>query len=184
MRIYVIGGKAKSGKNTLGEIIKDELKEYGYRPCTLRITEPLYGYAKNHFEWDESRDEKPREFLQKLGIEIIKEKLGKKDFLLNRLFEDIEILSNFFDAFIITDARLKNEFTDIKKRYSNAVTIKLERNNYKNNLTEEEKKHITETDIDNYLDFDFIIENKNIKDLKSSAKKIVENIEQNRGGVL
>lgn len=184
MRIYVIGGKAKSGKNTLGELIKEELKEYGYRPCILRITEPLYAYARNHFEWNEEQDEKPREFLQKMGIEIIKEKLGKKDFLLNRLYEDIEILSNFFDAFIITDARLKNEFNDIKNRYSEVVTIKLERNNYKDKLTDEEKNHITEKDLDNYTNFDYIINNKSLNDLKIQAKEIVSKTEQNKGGVL
>jgi len=41
--------------------------------------------------------------------ELIKNKLGKKTFLLDRTKEDIEILSNFFDTFIITDMRLKDE---------------------------------------------------------------------------
>ena len=100
MKIYVIGGKAKSGKNTFGEYLREELKEYSYKPCVMHITEPLYGYARNYFEWNGNDRDKPREFLQKMGIEIIKEKMGKKDFLLNRLYEDIEILSNFFDTFI------------------------------------------------------------------------------------
>ena len=29
MKIYVIGGKAKSGKNTFGEYLREELKDYG-----------------------------------------------------------------------------------------------------------------------------------------------------------
>lgn len=172
MRIYVIGGKAKSGKNTFGELLKEELKEYGYKPCTMRITEPLYNYASRYFEWDEQKDEKPREFLQKMGIEIIKEKLGKKDFLLKRLFEDIEILNNFFDTFIITDARLINEFDNIKQKYGDVITIKLERKQ-NNNLTEEEKMHITEQEIDKYDNFDYIIKNENIDDLKKKAIEIV-----------
>ena len=71
----------------------------------MQITSPLYHYAEDYFEWDSRQDEKPREFLQKFGIEILKEKLHKDTFLINRLEEDIEILSNFFDCFIITDAR-------------------------------------------------------------------------------
>lgn len=177
MKIYVIGGKAKSGKNTFGNYLKEQLKDYGYKPCIIHITEPLYGYAKNYFEYDEYKDEKPREFLQKMGIEIIKEKLGKPDFLLNRLFEDIEILSNFFDTFIITDARLIHEFEEIKNKYSETITIKLERNNYNDNLTNEEKNHITEQEVDKYKEYDYIIENKGLDVLKIDALEIIKNEE-------
>ena len=52
MKIYIIGGKAKSGKNTFGEMLRDNLKEYGYKPCVMQITEPLYSYARNYFEYD------------------------------------------------------------------------------------------------------------------------------------
>ena len=82
MKIYVIGGKAKSGKNTFGEYLREELKEYSYKPCVMHITEPLYGYARNYFEWNGNDRDKPREFLQKMGIEIIKEKMYQKSYLI------------------------------------------------------------------------------------------------------
>lgn len=181
MKIFVIGGKAKSGKNTFGEYLREQLKDYGYKPCVMHLTEPLYSYARNYFEWNGNDQDKPREFLQKVGIEIIKEKLGKKDFLLNHLYEDIEILSNFFDAFIITDARLIYEFESIKKKYTDVVTIKLERYNYNDELTDEERNHITEKEIANYEDFDYIIVNRGLNDLKNSALEVVRN-EENYGG--
>ena len=181
MKIFVIGGKAKCGKSTFGNYLREELKDYGYKPCVMHITEPLYSYARNYFEWDGNENEKPREFLQKMGIEIIKEKMGKKDFLLNRLYEDIEILSNFFDAFIITDARLIDEFKNIKEKYDDVVTIKLERENYDDNLTSEEKEHITENEIDKYDDFDYIIKNRGLEDLENASIEIVRN-EENYGG--
>lgn len=184
MRIFVIGGKARTGKNTLGDYLREELKDYGYKPCVMHITSPLYSYAKDYFEWDGNDNTKPREFLQKMGIEIIGQKLEKKDFLLNRLYEDIEILSEFFDTFIITDARLIKEFEDIKKKYSDVVTIKLERLNNNNQLTEEEKKHITETELDDYNDFDYIIENKGLKTLKIQALEIIRNEEMDKGGIV
>lgn len=177
MKIFIIGGCAQSGKSTFGNLLKEELKDYGYKPCVMQITNPLYSYAENYFNYDPNRDQKPREFLQKMGIEIIKEKLGKKDFLLNRLYEDIEILSNFFDAFIITDARLINEFLSIKARYDDVVSIKLIRKNYDNKLTEEEKEHITEKEISLYNDFDYIIENKGLDSLREEALEIIHNTE-------
>ncbi len=177
MKIFVIGGKAKSGKNTLGEYLREELKDYGYKPCVMHITSPLYSYAKNYFDWNGNEDEKPREFLQKMGIEIIRDKMGKKNFLLNRLYEDIDILKNFFDTFIIVDARLIDEIENIKSKYEDVVTIKLERKNYDDNLTEEEAKHITEKEIENYTNFDYIITNNNLQDLKTKVLEIIRNEE-------
>ncbi len=177
MKIFVIGGRAKSGKNTFGEMLREELKDYGYRPCVMHITEPLYSYARTYFDWNGNEDEKPREFLQKMGIEIIRDKLGKKEFLLNRLYEDIEILSNFFDAFIITDARMINEFESIKQKYEDVITIKLERKDYDNQLTEEEAEHITEKEVDAYDDYDYVIQNRSLGDLKASALELVRNEE-------
>lgn len=181
MKIYVIGGKAKCGKNTFGEYLREQLKDYGYKPCVMHITEPLYSYARNYFEWNGNDQDKPREFLQKMGIEIIRDKLGKKDFLLNRLYEDIEILSNFFDTFIITDARLLNEFESIKNKYDDVVSIRLIRRNYNDELTEEEKNHITEKEILQFDEFDYIVENTGLKDMKNKALEIVRN-EENYGG--
>lgn len=177
MKIFVIGGCAGSGKSTFGNLLKEELKDYGYKPCVMQITSPLYSYAENYFNYDPNRDPKPREFLQKMGIEIIKEKLGKKDFLLNRLYEDIEILSNFFDVFIITDARLINEFLSISAKYDDVVSIKLVRKDFDNMLSEEEKNHITEKEISTYNDFDYIVYNKGIDGLKEEIVEIVHDIE-------
>ena len=177
MKVFVIGGAARSGKSTLGNLLKEELKDYGYKPCVMQITSPLYGYAENYFNYDPNRDSKPREFLQKMGIEIIKEKLGKKDFLLNRLYVDIEILSNFFDVFIITDARLITEFLSIKAKYDDVVSIKLVRKNFDNKLTEEEKNHITEKEITMYNDFDYIVYNTGLDSLKEEAMEIIHNTE-------
>lgn len=183
MKVYVIGGKAKSGKNTFGEYLREELKKYGYKPCVMHITEPLYSYARNYFEYDETKDQKPREFLQKMGIEIIKDKLQKKTFLIDRLKEDIEILSNFFDVFIITDARLKIEFEELKNTYHNVVTIKLIRENYEDFLTPEERDHITETEIDELKIFDYTIKNTNLQELQHQAEEIIQ-IEQRKEGEL
>lgn len=173
MKLYVIGGKAKNGKNTLAKFIRGELKEYGKKPCVMHLTEPLYSYARNYFEWNEHSHEKPREFLQQMGIEIIKEKLGKKTFLLDRTIEDIEILSCFFDTFIIADARLQMEFEYLKEKFDDVITIKLERDKFDDGLSESEKTHITETNLDTYNDFDYKVKNTSIVDLKKAAREIV-----------
>ena len=184
MKIVVIGGKAKSGKTTFGKYLKEHFKGYGYKPCMMHLTEPLYSYARNYFDWDGLERDKPREFLQKVGIEIIQDKMGKRDFLLNRTFEDIEILSNYFDCFIITDARLIHEFEAFKDHFDDVITIKVEREHYNNDLSEDEKKHRTEVELDSYRDFDFIILNEGLKDLDTCARDIVRIVENYEGEIL
>lgn len=179
VHIFIIGGMAGSGKTTLGEALKKEVELIGRKPCLMQFAAPLYSYAKNYFSWDGDIKHKPREFLQKFGIEMIKNKLNKPYFLVNRLCEDIEILSEFFDTFIITDARLIDEFLEMKKRYQHVTTIKVIRKNVNNGLTKKEQRHITETELMGYDDFDYIIDNFKIEEIENEVKNIIL-----RGGLI
>ena len=65
--------------------------------------------------------------------------------------EDIKVYSYFYDVIVITDARLLDEILILKENYPNSISIRVVRNNYENNLTEEEKNHLTETDLVRYI---------------------------------
>ncbi len=174
MKIFLLAGKAGSGKDLLGSYMKNKYDFIGDNTCILHITAPLYEYAKNYFSWDGNMQDKPREFLQEMGIEIIKKKLHKETFLIDRLCEDIDILKHYFSVFIITDGRLKSEFNELRKRFPDIKIIYVKRNNYDNRLTNKEKKHITETDMENYKDYDYIIENTTKEHLFEEADKIID----------
>ena len=99
--------------------------------------------------------------------------MHKDKFLINRLEEDIEILSNFFNCFIITDARFKKELTELKEKYKDVVTIKLERTNYDDELSEEERSHVTEIEVDKINNVKYLVQNNSFKDLKEYAEMII-----------
>ena len=181
MKIYLLAGKAGSGKDLMGRYMKTQYDFAGHNACILHITTPLYEYAKNYFSWNGNMNEKPREFLQEMGIEIIQNQLGKKYFLLDRLCEDVEILKNFFDVFIITDGRLLFEFEELKRRFPEIKIIHVIRENYDNHLTENEKKHVTEIEMEDYKDYDYIVRNTSKERLYSEADKIM-GIEANMEG--
>lgn len=173
MKLFLIAGKADSGKNYFGDILKEEFQKGDYKVCMLRLTEPLYNYAVKYFDWDGKEETKPRRLLQTLGIEVIKEKLGLKDFLINRLKDDIKILDNYFDVGIITDGRLIYEFEKLKEEYPTIKIIKMEREK-ENDLSLLEKNHITEKDLDNEYNYDYVIENNSKDNLKKYAKEIYQ----------
>ena len=172
VKIYILSGKAKSGKDEVSKIIT---KYYENKKCiSISYSYYLKDYIKRITGWDGSEEKKPREFLQQLGIELIKNKINDK-LLINRLIEDIEVFSYFYDVIIVTDARLEEEIKIPKQKLNNVTTIRINRNNINNNLTQDEKNHLTEIALDNYSNFDYIINNsEDIQKLEKEVLKIME----------
>jgi len=155
-KIFIISGKARSGKNEISKIIE---KYYSNnKTITISFGHYIKDYAKRVSNWDGNEETKPRELLQQLGIELIKNKINNKLFI-NRILEDIEIFSYFYDIIIISDVRLVDEIETLKENYPNSLSIRVIRNNYDNKLTEEQKNHLTEVNLDNYNNFDYILNN-------------------------
>jgi hypothetical protein len=158
-KIYLVGGKARSGKTVVGQMIKDEYEKTGKRAVVLSYAKYFKDYVKSYFGWDGSEATKPRDLLQQLGTDIIKEKLHMPLFHINRMIEDITVLSYFFDVIIVNDVRFKNEFDVPKEKFNNVIAIGIKRDNFDNGLTEAQKNHISETDLDDYRKYDYVIQN-------------------------
>lgn len=155
-KIFILSGKARSGKNEISKMIE----KYYSNKKTIIISFGHYikDYAKRISDWDGSEETKPRDLLQQLGIELVKNKINNKLFI-NRILEDIEIFSYFYDIIVVNDARLVDEIEILKQQYPNSISIRIVRNNYDNKLTLEQKNHLTEIDLDDYNDFDYVINN-------------------------
>jgi hypothetical protein len=131
-------------------------------------------YAKDYFGWDGREETKPRELLQQMGTELIREKLRKPNFHVSRTCEDIEILSEYFDYFIISDCRFYNEVYYTKAIFPlDTITIRVNRTNYISELTPEQQAHKSETELDDYGGFDYIINAENLDELYHELDKIL-----------
>lgn len=172
-KIIIIAGKARSGKNTTADIFKELYEKDNKKVIISPYTKYLKKYIEEITNQEIDENHKPREMLQQLGVEIIKEKLGKYDMFIDRQIDDIDIYSYFFDVIIIPDARFPKEIDVIKEKYKNVLTLKVI-STLQNNMTSDEQKHITETSLDSYSDdnFDYVIENNNLDDLKNKIKDI------------
>ena len=165
-KIFILSGKAKSGKNYVADIISDYYKN------SVQISYAYYlkQYVKKISDWDGKEETKPRDLLQSLGIDLIKK--IDKELLIRRVMEDIKVYSYFFDVIIVTDARLKEEI-DIPKKIFKCITIRI--NGRDNDLTINQKNHITETNLDDYK-FDYVIDNVELKKTKEEVLKILGGI--------
>lgn len=173
-KIFIVSGKARSGKNEISKIIE---RYYSNKKCiTISFGHYIKDYAKRVSDWDGKEENKPRELLQQLGIELIKNKIDNKLFI-RRILEDIEVFSYFYDIIIIDDARLIDEVETLKTKYQDSISIRILRDNYDNGLTLEQKKHLTETNLNNYNNFDYTINNTgNEKELTQKIENILKEV--------
>lgn len=168
-KIFILSGKAKSGKNLIADFIEEY---YSDKKCIqLSYAYYLKQYVKKITTWDGNEQNKPRDLLQSLGIDLIK-KIDDK-LLIRRVMEDVQVYSYFFDVIIITDARLIEEIETPKSLF-NCITIRINKDD--NNLTLEQKKHITETNLDDYRNFDYVINNNDISETKNQIISILKEV--------
>ena len=179
-KIYVISGKARSGKDTTTEIIKEYYEKGGKKVINLAYGQYIKEYAKRISDWDGNDDTKPRTLLQTLGTEIIRNKINPM-FFIERMIGDIKVYSYYFDVIIISDARLKTEITTIKETFDDVIDIGVRRPNFDNCLSESEKNHSTENDLNDYDSYNYIIQNdSSIEDLREKIIKMIEEVENER----
>ena len=174
-KIYLLSAKARHGKDTAAGFIKKFYEDKGKKVIFSRAGKYIRFYAMEMTGWDGSEETKPRELLQTLGTDVIREKLGKAEMFIQRQLDDIEIYSYFYDAIIVPDIRLPREIESIKEKFDNVVTIRINRINFETELTSGQQQHKTETAMDSYSDFDYVVTNDTLeqyeKDIYEICKK-------------
>lgn len=172
--IIIISGKAKVGKDTTANFIKEYCDNHQLKAINLQYSSYIKMYAKEIINWDGLENDKPREFLQNLG-EYIRTNINKY-FFINRIIEDILVYRKFYDVITISDARLIEELDIIKEKFPSTIKLNIQRPNFNPYHSLKEENHPTEHDLDNYPNFDYIIHNdSSLEDLKQNINKILEN---------
>lgn len=177
-KIILISAKAEHGKDTLAEYIQEKLYQRGKIVVIDHFAKYIKGYC-NQMGWNGDKTPYWREKLQQLGTEVIKEKLNYKAFHVKRLFEDMQILNETFDIdyFLIPDCRFKDEVYTMKAMFpDDCITVRVNRIGHKSRLTEEQLKHRSEVDLDDF-GFDYVVNVEGgLNDLYSQADKILNEV--------
>jgi len=179
--IIGVAGKMNAGKDEIGKIIKSldgSFKIVKYADRLKEITALLLGCPREKLEdreFKESplkeewwiKDENgnvikttPRWMLQHIGTDCFRNLINPNTWV-------ISTLSSYDDSqnWVITDVRFPNEVEGIKKLGGIVIRVKRPTDDLSNT-------HISETALDNYNDFDFIINNDgSIDDLR---EKIIQ----------
>ena len=170
--ILLIGGHAESGKDTFAKILKNKLEQKNKKCLIVHFADYLKLVCKLYFGWDGNKDEVGREILQRVGTDLIRAR--DENFWVKVVADLISVLKNDYDYFLIPDWRFKSEAEYFYNTYledfdCNFFTVRINRTDYQNTLTPEQRLHRSETDLDDYV-FNFII------DCESGIDKLEEKV--------
>ena len=173
MKIITISGKAEAGKDTTAMVLKEELENEGYSVLICHYGDLLKYICKQFFGWDGKKDEQGRSLLQMVGTEVIRSK--EPDYWVDFIIQILGFFSEEWDFVLIPDARFPNEINLMKDRFD-VLTVKVNRPNYENSLTEEQRQHKSETALDDfYFDCD-ICNPGEMNGLRKEVKDLIDNI--------
>ena len=176
MKIVLISGKARSGKDTFYKIASEFISgNYKIKCFRFAFADEVKKIAKE-LGWNGEKDEKGRSGLIMIGDGA--RRYFDENIWIKKLIKNIRyghLVEN--DSIIfITDCRYLNEIESLKLYYGlddhKVYTVRINRNNYDNGLTPEQQKNESETELDNYDKWDFVIENDG--DLKDFETKVID----------
>lgn len=170
MEVITISGKARSGKTTLGNYLKEYIEKQGKRAVVIQYGDFLKMICENYYGWERGdKSEKGRTLLQFVGTEIFRE--ANPDVWVNIMIEILKGWKKTYDIAIIPDARFRNEIVKLRdcQDIDFIFTINVLRDGYENDLTEEQKNHASEHALD---DWNFAITVKNDDTLEKYQEKV------------
>lgn len=155
MKVICISGKAGYGKDFTAKKIKEKLEENGYKVLITHYADLLKYICKSFFSWDGVKNEEGRSILQTVGTNTIRNKCP--DYWVKFIVEILNFFPDEWDYVLIPDTRFENEISIISEQF-NTISLRVERPDYVNSLTEEQQKHESEVALDNYT-FDYTLIN-------------------------
>ena len=155
MKVCCISAKARHGKDTAAEILKEHLEQRGQRVLITHFADLLKYICKQFFGWDGNKDEQGRTLLQYIGTNVV----GAKNpaYWAEFVVGFLKMFENEWDYVLIPDCRYPVEVATVERAFDTTV-LRVERPNFDNGLTDAQKNHPSEVDMDNYR-FDLIIYN-------------------------
>lgn len=171
-KIITLSGKARHGKDLSCNIIKKILQEKGKRVLMINYADFLKYLASEYLNWNGRKDEKGRTILQELGNEKV-EKFPC--FWVDTVINITKLFEDDYDYVLIGDCRFPHDINRWKEEGYDIFPIHVERLNYDNGLTKEQKNHPTEVALN---DFKFMVNIKarSLNELESEIKRHVINL--------
>lgn len=145
-KVICISGKAGHGKDTFAGYLKAYLETHEKRVLIAHYGDQVKYICRQFFDWDGKKDEHGRSLLQRVGTDVVRKK--KPRHWVDRVLEILEFFPDEWDYVLIPDCRFPDEIQRVMECGFDTLHVRIVRPGYEGNLTEEQKKHISETALD------------------------------------
>lgn len=180
MKIILFSAKAQHGKDTSASILKEIIEADGKKVLITHYADLLKFICKNMFGWDGNKDENGRHILQYVGTDVIRN--VNPDYWVDFISNFLKMFSTDWDYILIPDCRFPNEIQRMREDGWDVFSVRINRTDFESSLTKEQKNHISETALDNYI-FDYYIDTISQLDyLKQKLKIMYEYMDIIKGG--
>jgi hypothetical protein len=171
-RIVLFAGDAQHGKTYAAKMLQEKLNSDNKTSLIINFADLLKFIAKTYFGWNGEKDKTGRELLQQLGTNVVRKRNPK--FWVGFIINFIEVFSDDFDYFLISDFRFPDEHSCFDYLGKEVLSVKVVRTDFENELTDEQRNHPSETALDKF-DFDYIIESKSgLNNLSKEVDKMYD----------
>lgn len=174
MKFICVSGHAQNGKDTTAKMISDCLNVKGHKPLIVHYADLVKFICKMYFNWDGEKDEYGRSLLQKVGTDIVRAK--DPDFWVRSITTILSFFPGYWDYVIVPDTRFPNEITFLVDSHFSVYHVRVSRENFDSPLTETQKKHPSETALDNVEPDFMIINSGSLEDLSAKVGEVVDSI--------
>lgn len=174
MKIICISGVARSGKDTSASIIKTHLESRGKRVLVTHYADLLKFMCRQLFNWNGEKDELGRHILQYVGTDIVRKQVP--DFWVDFIIQELKLFPDQWDFVIIPDCRFPNELARLRESGFDTTHVRVDRDAYENNLTEEQRNHPSETALNGVIPDYILVNDGTIETLASRVLRMIATI--------
>lgn len=167
--VLSFSAKAQSGKDSCVEFALECFKKQDKKAIRIAYGDYVKFVCKQYYNWNGEKDEYGRSLLQNVGSDA---RITNPNIWVDMAISIVNAFFADYDYVLISDCRFENEMSRWKEKGFNILTFRINRPNFDNGMTEEQKCHISEVGLDNY-EFDYYIENiyDNLEDFRNSFKQ-------------
>lgn len=155
-------------------MLSEKLELEGKRVLVAHYADLLKYICKKFFGWDGNKDEKGRHILQYVGTDVIRQKMP--DYWVDFIISILELFEDNWDYVLIPDSRFPNEIEKLREKGFDVSHVRIVRPNFVSPLTEEQKKHPSETALDNIEPDIWILNAGGFEDLRALINQLMEEI--------
>ena len=160
-RIYLLHARAQSGKDTCAAIMKEEYEKRGKRVIVIAFADYVRWALEKYYGVKDYKTPEGRTLIQHFATDMVRK--NDPTFWGRTVADLLVAIQDDFDIAIIPDWRFVNEFACMRSRFSYSIVVPVlitrPENEKTDNMTNEQRNHQSETELDNWKFFDYNIIN-------------------------